>query len=530
MSVKTKSKKKANRKPRMSPVVAKLKKNNAKKKVLMARLKKCKQKQLLLQKFMQQANGTDLTYKEWLEINGFYWVDTADMLGGFAATNLPKKIHGEMYDTSSASGYSNAYALEDSILRQFQLHTGLAPNQKSSADGNPLNTWFTESYIADLSLFGSDDVDDAQEYSEYLQEEFDAIEILHDHAERYEDQLADLLTDTEFDYYYGREINQGQYSNASGWRERRAKRKAKREREQKARQEARAARRAKRKENRSDRKQRKKETRASRKEKRKERRAKRKAEGKGLFRKIWKGFKKFNPLGVVARNGALVGIRMNVFGFATRMAPALVSDKRFKADSVAKAKPAYKKLLKSWEKLGGKPSAMRQAILKGWKKKPFLAKNKKGKTSSANGTYEFEIVTPTRSDQVNELTSNFEPATAGIVSAGLGVIAALLGLLKKNDVDKDPYMEGEAPVEYEDALRAGIVEEEIPYDPDDPVLDEDGNWIDPTTGDIVDPETGEIIDKTILGIPQVPFIIGSVVLGAAVIYISYKAITKNKPS
>ncbi|MCK4661346.1 MAG: hypothetical protein KAT68_00660 [Bacteroidales bacterium] len=98
------------------------------------------------------------------------------------------------------------------------------------------------------------------------------------------------------------------------------------------------------------------------------RKVKRKARRKEFFSKVKKGVKKatkkvgrslvrFNPLTIAARNGLIVAFGVNFRGFATK---------------VKKNPNAYKKVVRFFEKMGGKKKNLDKAINKGAGKKAFL--------------------------------------------------------------------------------------------------------------------------------------------------------------
>jgi hypothetical protein len=85
--------------------------------------------------------------------------------------------------------------------------------------------------------------------------------------------------------------------------------------------------------------------------------------------------------------------------------------------------------------------------------------------------------------------------------------------LKKNEVPKDPYLEGKAPADWEDSKNA--VDDLPPIDPNEPQLDPTtGEWIDPETGKVIDPLTGSYKGE-IFGMNQYLFyaLLGATAIG-----------------
>ena len=157
------------------------------------------------------------------------------------------------------------------------------------------------------------------------------------------------------------------------------------------------------------------------------------------------------------------------------------SKSSFKPKAIEQSKIAWEKIGRAWTNIGGNKDKLKQAILKGYKKKA----SKVSKKSSANGFSEITY---------DGNYSNIDPATAGLIATGLTTLTTLIGMLNKNNVPKDPYASGEAPASWEDSK--GAVDEVPPPDPNAPQIDpETGEWIDPATGKRIDPLTGEFVDE-----------------------------------
>lgn len=284
-----------------------------------------------------------------------------------------------------------------------------------------------------------------------LGDEFDNIEEEYDSYDAQQDELM---------VFFGGEA----YSNASGEK-------------RKARQEARKQRREARKKFRDEKKNLKKLRKSGkisdsqyRAQLNKAKRNKKKTideYGGNVFKQIFGAVKRFNPVSVTARSGALLALSVNAFGWATAFAPAVTSDPRFKPSSIQKAKTQWAKFKAAWVKLGGDPAKLEAAIIKGAKKKPFLSQ--RGSRSGFTG----------------EQYSNIEPATATLIASGIGLLTAIVPKLI-DKTDKDPYVEGAAPADFTTDFEQPLPEKNAPvYD------EETGDFIDPKTGESINPQTGE---------------------------------------
>ena len=205
-----------------------------------------------------------------------------------------------------------------------------------------------------------------------------------------------------------------------------------------------------------------------------------KESGGNFFARTGRGFAKVFPLTASARGGILILTKMNAFGFATRIAPALLpeseSKTQFKPEAIKNGKVAWGKISNAFKNLGGNPDNLKREILKSYKKKA----SKVDKKSSADGYTKFTV-----SDYSNAI----DPATATLIATGISAFVSLIGILSKSKVPKDPYLKGKAPADWEDSKNA--VDDLPPIDPNEPQLDpETGEWIDPETGKAIDPLTG----------------------------------------
>ena len=225
-------------------------------------------------------------------------------------------------------------------------------------------------------------------------------------------------------------------------------------------------------------------------------------ENAGFGRKAVRFATRFTPITALGRGSALLLVQMNSFGYATRLAPALLPDSEaknlFKPESIQKAKDGWIKTQRAWKNLGGKPEKLKEAILKGYKKKPEKLKE------------------PT---QEEKKFSNFEPISSGtILIVGGSILTSLINLVGKI-VDKNPYQDGKTPPDYAQGLNDGSVENP-PLDPNAPALNTKGEWIDPKTGEKVNPQTGKLDDR-IFGVNKY-LALGIGVAGVVALYYLFK--------
>lgn len=248
-----------------------------------------------------------------------------------------------------------------------------------------------------------------------------------------------------------------------------------------------------------------------------------KEEGGGkFFGRVGRGFNKVNPITASGRGGALMLIKQNASGFATRLAPALVPDteakQKFTPEAIELAKKGWEKVKKSWKNLGGNEFKLRDAILQGYKKKPNKLPRSAAKSSIAGyNPYSKQIWDMEYS---NALGIDDALAIAGL---GVSVLIALINLIGRAGVKKDPYKSANIDPEYTRSMGSGDVETYIAPDPYEPVLDDRGRWIDPETGKPIDPKTGQ---QLILGMnPYLAIGLGTVILVAGGIA-TYKLVTR----
>jgi hypothetical protein len=226
-------------------------------------------------------------------------------------------------------------------------------------------------------------------------------------------------------------------------------------------------------------------------------------ENAGFGRKAVRFATRFTPITALGRGSALLLVQMNAFGYATRLAPALLPDAEaqnlFKPESIQKAKDGWIKTQRAWKNLGGKPEKLKEAILKGYKKKPEKLKE------------------PTQEEK--EFSNVAEPISGGtILIVGGSILTSLIGLVGKI-VDKNPYKDGKTPPNFQEGLNDGLVENP-PLDPNAPALNTKGDWIDPKTGEKINPETGKLDDR-IFGVNKY-LVFGIGVAGVVALYYLFK--------
>lgn len=227
------------------------------------------------------------------------------------------------------------------------------------------------------------------------------------------------------------------------------------------------------------------------KKERKDKRSEIKEAGGNLLGRTWRATAKINPLLVASRGGVLVLVGENVWGFATRLAPALLPDSEakelFKPEAIEKAKIGWKKVARAYENLGGESEKLKQKAIAGYKKKPYKVSRK----SSFEGEdfYEFE-----------EQSNFVEPITISTaITTGIGALTGLVSAFTKAGGEKNPYKDDKTPEDYKNALKEGDIETNPPTDPNAPILNEKSEWVEPSTGKKIDPITGKYKD-TIFGI------------------------------
>ena len=228
------------------------------------------------------------------------------------------------------------------------------------------------------------------------------------------------------------------------------------------------------------------------KKERKEKRSEIKEAGGGVLTRVWRATAVVNPLLALSRGGVLVLVGDNTFGFATRLAPALLPDAEakelFKPEAIEKAKKGWKKVANGYRNLGGDDMKLKSKVIAGYKKKPY----KVSKKASADGEEYYEF----------EENSSFDGGATTIVSsvvAGISALAGLISSFNKSGGEKNPYKDDKTPEDFKEALKDGTIDDVPQADPKAPVLNDKGEWVEPSTGRPIDPITGKYKD-TIFGL------------------------------
>jgi hypothetical protein len=247
------------------------------------------------------------------------------------------------------------------------------------------------------------------------------------------------------------------------------------------------------------------------KKERKEKRAEIKEAGGNVLGRTWRAVAKVNPLLALGRGGVLILVGDNTWGFATRLAPALLPDAEakelFKPEAIEKAKKGWKKVANGYRNMGGDPEKLKSKVIQGYKKKPY----KVSKKSSFEGDY-YEYSEVAGVDDAVVI--------AGAVTAGISALTGLVVAFTKAGGERNPYKEGLTPPDYQNALNDGTVETNPPTEPNAPVLNDNGEWTEPSTGKVIDPITGKYKD-TIFGINKW-LAIGIGVAGVVGLYYIFK--------
>jgi len=237
------------------------------------------------------------------------------------------------------------------------------------------------------------------------------------------------------------------------------------------------------------------------------------AGGSGLIRFV-RVSNKINPILATARGGVLILVGDNTWGFATRLAPALLPDAQakelFRPEAIVNAKKGWKKVENGFKNMGGDVNKLKSKAIEGYKKKPYKVAKVKESSFDGECVYEFEE------------KSNFtEPITIiSAVTAGVGALSGLVSAFTKAGGEKNPYKETNTPDDYKRALEDGTIETTPSAGDKAPVLNDKGEWVEPTTGKVIDPITGKYKD-TIFGVNKW-LAIGIGVAGVVGLYYIFK--------
>jgi len=234
--------------------------------------------------------------------------------------------------------------------------------------------------------------------------------------------------------------------------------------------------------------------------------------GGNIFGRGLRKVAKITPILAISREGVLLLVGDNAFGFATRLSPALLTDAEakelFKPESIEKAKKGWEKVKKAYKNLGGDPEKLRKKAIEGYKKKPYKVARKE--SFEGETFYEFEQ------------QSNFiDPVLGGsLVAGGTTVLVALINAFSKAGGDKNPYKDDKTPEDYKRGMEDGSVESNPSSERDAPILNDNGEWVEPSTGKFIDPITGKYKD-TIFGLNKW-LAIGIGVAGVVGLYYIFK--------
>lgn len=219
-----------------------------------------------------------------------------------------------------------------------------------------------------------------------------------------------------------------------------------------------------------------------------------------------------NPLLATARGGVLILVGDNTWGFATRLAPALLPDAEakelFKPEAIENAKKGWKKVSNGYKNMGGDPNKLKSKAIQGYKKKPY----KVSKKSSFDGESVYEFSEVAGVDDAVALTT--------AITTGLGALSGLVSSFTKAGGEKNPYKDDKTPEDYKKALEDGTIETSPSAGDKAPVLNDKGEWVEPSTGKVIDPITGKYKD-TIFGVNKW-LAIGIGVAGVVALYYIFK--------
>ena len=257
-------------------------------------------------------------------------------------------------------------------------------------------------------------------------------------------------------------------------------------------------------------------------------------------------FQKYNPAVAVPRSSALVGLRVNIFGIATKLYPALLTQeelvkRKFDLENAKKAKIAYDKVNKFWLSMGGSSVTLNDAIKQAYHRPIFKTKASQKrkaheKSVSFDAISEDEIL-DTFSSIINgdEQYSNFDPysdlAIGMYISLGLSLLGMVSNMITKSGAKKNPYAEGSPESKkLDDQLKTAVTEAP-------PVTEKQVEELkkleglakeDLNKGLGLDESTGALESKkTILGMPKPVFWIGVGVIAIVGGYFAYKKFIKK---
>jgi hypothetical protein len=542
----------------------------------------------LIEKFLKESRGKRITFGKWMKLKGLNCNEFFKSMGYYCGAgevvstdpenkmltyhrnmkfnpevgyHLPKRKvvstadHNEVVQSKLGMTYDPALAMYFPTTvfdtRHYSNAEGIGDSSVDIMGG------FTPKEIYNLNAFDEDSEDLTETIQELFEEEFDNVEGEFDDIQ---EALYELGFDDE-DYsnaWGGVEMCKHHCGDKNMFGKRKsAKRRAKCEQKCERKEirkdpvlkaENKAERKKVRKDNRKSRKQARKDKRhtkrelkklykagkiskseykAGKKEARKLKQKQLKEAGGNFFSQVFQAIAKIEPTQATMRSALYILVGMNAFGFATRLAPALVDDKtakeKFTPEAIAKAKKAWAKLQTPIRRMGGSSVRIKQNIIKGWMKRPAKISKKEKKRqrkSSASGVEGYEYIfeyTPNDAfvDEYSSVVGTETAVVAGYVITGLGLLGSLIGMLNKSGAEKDPFKK--TPADYKTAMNDGIIDDAPKPNPNEPYLDpSSGEWLDPHSGRSIDPQTGEYLDE-IFGLNKYLVIGGGVVLVGLVV-------------
>lgn len=234
--------------------------------------------------------------------------------------------------------------------------------------------------------------------------------------------------------------------------------------------------------------------------------------GGNFFGRASNSVNRFNPVTASTRAGALTLIKANFLKLATKLVPAVTNDRsilsKFKPTAIENSKKAYSKVLKAWKAMGGSKDGLDDAITKGWNKKEEKISNR----SSFDGS--------------DEEYSNIGGSESGFMALAIAFLGALSTVVNAIVGRQKDMMSSSANLDVgAENINEDLAKEAI-ENGDAPIINSDGEFIDPLTGEKIDPKTGNVIDDKIIGLPKWAFYTGVSVVAVGVIAVIIKLAKK----
>jgi hypothetical protein len=169
----------------------------------------------------------------------------------------------------------------------------------------------------------------------------------------------------------------------------------------------------------------------------------------GLVKTFIHETSKYNPAAAVPRAAILAGIRVNMFGVATRLYPAFLTEAELKAGhfdvaNAEHAKDAWKKVKTFYYNLGGDAKALEKNIRKSHNKPVFKTKKSQDRKSREAGF-----------DGVDTFSNVSGVDDAAIAVAAIGLLSTIAKMIGDSHAAKNPYankemdttgMDGDTPI------------------------------------------------------------------------------------